>query len=67
MGDAQAARWIQELRQIENKLRDLQARWPAHSLKPAMLQELEALEEERDHLQELLDSSSGISRDDISQ
>jgi hypothetical protein len=31
---------------IEAKIADLKARWPAHSVPPSMWQELEALEEE---------------------
>jgi hypothetical protein len=31
---------------IEEKIRDLKARWPAHSVPPSMWQQLEALEEE---------------------
>jgi hypothetical protein len=33
-------------REIEEKIADLKARWPAHSVPPSMWQELEALEEE---------------------
>jgi hypothetical protein len=32
--------------EIEDKIADLKARWPAHSVPPSMWQELEALEEE---------------------
>jgi hypothetical protein len=35
-----------EVRQIEEKIADLKGRWPAHSVPPALWQELEALEEE---------------------
>lgn len=34
------------VREIEEKIADLKGRWPAHSVKPSMLQELEELEEE---------------------
>ncbi len=34
------------LKEIEEKIADLQARWPSHSVKPSMWQELEELEEE---------------------
>ena len=43
-----------QINAIEKKLADLKLRWPAHSLKPAMMIELENLEEERDRLQRLL-------------
>lgn len=35
-----------QLRRLEAKLADLRARMPAHSLSPAMLMQLEDLEEE---------------------
>jgi hypothetical protein len=33
------------IRQLEEEIADLKARWPAHSVKPSMLQQLEELEE----------------------
>lgn len=44
----------EELKKIEAEITDLKARWPAHSLKPAMLSQLEDLEEERDRLKDLI-------------
>ena len=35
-----------KVREIEDKIADLKARWPAHSVPPSMWQELEELEEE---------------------
>jgi hypothetical protein len=35
-----------KIREIEEKIADLKARWPAHSVHPSMVQELEELEEE---------------------
>jgi len=35
-----------KISEIEAKIADLKARWPAHSVPPSMWQELEALEEE---------------------
>ncbi len=32
------------IEQLEREIADLKARWPAHSVKPAMLQQLEELE-----------------------
>lgn len=49
----------QQLKAVEAKLEDLKARWPAHSLKPAMLSELDDLEEERDKLKELVEQHRG--------
>jgi len=43
-----------QLTEIEAGLRDLQARWPAHSVKPALLAQLEELEDERERLQRIL-------------
>jgi hypothetical protein len=42
-GKNQSEKRIQE---IEEKITDLKARWPAHSVPPHMWQELEELEEE---------------------
>jgi restriction endonuclease S subunit len=39
-----------KIKQLEKEIRDLRARLPAHSVKPAMLQELESLEEQLDIL-----------------
>jgi len=39
-----------QIKALEKKLADLKLRWPAHSLKPAMMVELEDLEEERERL-----------------
>ena len=33
-----------KIEQLERDIADLKARWPAHSVKPAMLQELEEME-----------------------
>jgi hypothetical protein len=35
-----------KVKEIEDKIADLKGRWPAHSVKPSMWQELEDLEEE---------------------
>lgn len=37
---------VDQLRRLEARLADLKARWPAHSVRPAMWMELEDLEEE---------------------
>lgn len=44
----------ERLQKLEMDLKDLKLRWPAHSLKPAMLIQLEDLEEEIANLQNLL-------------
>jgi hypothetical protein len=36
----------QRVEEIEEKIRDLKGRWPAHSVRPSLWQELEELEEE---------------------
>jgi hypothetical protein len=41
-----------EVKEIEDKIADLKARWPAHSVPPSMWQELEALEEELEKARE---------------
>lgn len=35
-----------KVKEIEEKIADLKARWPAHSVPPSMWQELERLEDE---------------------
>ena len=35
-----------KVREIEEKIADLKARWPAHSVPPSMWQQLEGLEDE---------------------
>jgi hypothetical protein len=35
-----------KVREIEGKIADLKARWPAHSVPPSMWQQLEELEDE---------------------
>lgn len=39
-----------KVKELENLLADLRKRLPAHSVRPQMLQEIEALEEELDRL-----------------
>jgi hypothetical protein len=41
-----------KVREIEGKIADLKARWPAHSVHPSMVQELEELEEELEKARE---------------
>ena len=40
------------VREIEGKIADLKARWPAHSVPPSMWQQLEALEDELEKAKE---------------
>jgi len=42
------------LKKLQRALRDLRARWPAHSVKPEMIIQLEDLEEEIANLQKIL-------------
>jgi len=35
----------EKVKKLEEEIADLKARWPAHSVKPSMLQKLEELEE----------------------
>ena len=42
---------INRKKEIEDKIADLKARWPAHSVPPSMWQELEALEEELERIE----------------
>jgi len=47
-------KWMSKdkVREIEAKIADLKARWPAHSVPPSMWQGLEALEEELEKARE---------------
>ena len=40
------------IQQLEREIADLKARWPKHSVPPAMLMRLEELEEELEQLKE---------------
>jgi len=40
------------VREIEEKIADLKARWPAHSVPPSMWQQLEQLEDELEKARE---------------
>jgi hypothetical protein len=40
------------IQELEREIADLKARWPKHSVPPAMLMRLEELEEELDRLRE---------------
>ena len=41
-----------KIKEIEEKIADLKARWPAHSVPPSMWQELEELEDELEKAKE---------------
>lgn len=41
-----------KVKEIEERIADLRARWPAHSVHPSMWQELEKLEEELEKARE---------------
>ncbi len=43
---------VDRIRDIEDKIADLKARWPAHSVPPSMWQELEELEDELEKAKE---------------
>ncbi len=38
---------------LEKELRDLQQRWPAHSVQPQMIEEMERIEDEIERLRKL--------------
>ena len=42
-----------KVREIEEKIADLKARWPAHSVPPSMWQQLEELEDELEKVKKL--------------
>ena len=37
---------VERIRELEDRLSDLRRRWPAHSVPPAMIEQLEELEDE---------------------
>ncbi|MBT3188365.1 MAG: histidine kinase [Anaerolineae bacterium] len=41
----------ERIKELEEKIADLKKRWPAHSVPPALLQELDDLEEELEKAQ----------------
>ena len=43
---------IDRIKEIENEIADLKARWPAHSVPPSMWQKLEELEDELEKARE---------------
>ncbi len=49
----------QRIKEIKEEIKALKAQWPAHSVKPWMLQQLEDLEEE------LAQLKAGMNKDDI--
>ncbi|AFM00354.1 hypothetical protein Desde_1966 [Desulfitobacterium dehalogenans ATCC 51507] len=63
-GEDQAGKARQELKQrlmeLQTELTDLRARWPAHSLKPSLIIQLEDLEEEIREIREKL-ANEGMS------
>jgi len=55
-----------ELNHLKNDLEDLKKRWPAHSVKTQMIEEMERLEDEIERLEKLL-TSAGLNtpKDDL--
>lgn len=49
----------QRIAELERRLADLQARLPAHSVPPAMLMEIEEIEDELARLQSELEKQGG--------
>ena len=47
-----------KINELEANLSDLKKRWPAHSLKPDMFAQLEALEDELEYYKKLLQDST---------
>jgi hypothetical protein len=48
----------EKVREIEERIADLKARWPAHSVPPSMWQQLEELENELEKAQKTEDIRS---------
>lgn len=54
MDKSQRNKCEQRLQELKKQLDDLRKRWPAHSVKPEMVSQLDDLEEEVAHLQRIL-------------
>lgn len=52
-------RAVQRIIELKQRLADLQAQLPAHSVPPAMMMEMEEIEEELARLRSILDSGKG--------
>jgi hypothetical protein len=50
-----------KIREIGEKIADLKARWPAHSVPPSMWQQLEELEDELEKVKKLKGQKAGNS------
>lgn len=50
----------QAIKELTEKIADLKSRFPAHSVKPSMVEELENLEEELERLQEKFNRAKGL-------
>jgi len=50
----------QQIAALEKQIADLKAQWPAHSVKPWMLQQLEDLEDELMQLQKILPAKDDL-------
>lgn len=49
-----------KIEELTEKIKDLKSRFPAHSVKPWMVEELETLEEELERLQEIFNQAKGL-------
>jgi hypothetical protein len=56
--DDEKARLEEKLKDLELRIEELNQRIPPHSVKPAMIMELDSLEEERDEVAERLKALS---------
>lgn len=54
MMKAQQRQLKEKISSITQKLEELKQRWPAHSVKPSMVEELDQLEDELEQLQKKL-------------
>lgn len=45
---------VKKIKELEDEIIDLKKRWPAHSLKPEMFEQLETLEEQLDYYKKLI-------------
>ena len=48
-----------KVREIEDRIADLKARWPAHSVPPSMWQQLEKLEEQLEEAKRAENTGTG--------
>ncbi len=53
----------ERVKELERRIAELKSRWPAHSVSPTMLQQLEGLEEELEELKKTAEDRTDAQAD----